>query len=293
MNTLICLTFRRPVCYNIFMDYGVELVGKIGSMALVDERYGDLDYNKFARISRFLKPGMVWVTSGATVIGKLDYIKRNGHALTGATDENNTDYSAQGQAILMDTYRRFIDPVYSVRQLLLEHQHFNNPKSLEHIKQFLLRCKDQAAIPIINYNDPVSSEENRKLEIGQLKSNGINAVELVDNDETAAQVACLLRAKTLLLLTNKDGIYRDLGDPGSLIRRIGGKTADEVISGIDEAKKACKGASRAGANGAGAKLEYIKPCVRQGTRVIIANAAHDIEDILSGAAPSTLIAADE
>jgi len=51
----------------------IELVGKIGSMALIDEKHKDIDYNKFAMIGHWLKPGTVWVTSGAVEIGKVDW----------------------------------------------------------------------------------------------------------------------------------------------------------------------------------------------------------------------------
>ena len=56
-------------------DY--ELVGKIGSMALIRREDNDIDYNIFARLGRELKPGMIWVSSGATEIGRLDYLKFN------------------------------------------------------------------------------------------------------------------------------------------------------------------------------------------------------------------------
>lgn len=273
------------------MNFDVELVGKIGSMALVDSVHGELDYNKFVRISRFLKPGMIWVSSGATVIGRLDYIHRNGKELTGPADDVKADYAAQGQTILMQTYRNFIDSRYSVRQVLLEHNHFNNETNREHIKNLLLRCAEQNAIPIVNYNDCVSSEENRKLEILKLQKAGKHVVELVDNDETAAQVACLVKARLLVILTNLDGIYSDLSNPDSLIREISGKDAAEVIENIDAVKQMCSGASREGANGAKAKLEYIKPCIEIGTKVIIASSRYDLKDIVENKVPCTVIAA--
>ena len=34
-----------------------------------------------------------------------------------------------------------------------------------YIRKFLLRAVSQQAIPIVNYNDPVSFEENRKMEL--------------------------------------------------------------------------------------------------------------------------------
>ena len=271
------------------MKFDTELVGKIGSMALVDSVHGELDYNKFVRISRFLRPGMIWVSSGATVIGRLDYIRRNGKEIEGDPSDVKADYASQGQAILMETYRNFIDPRYSVRQVLIEHNHFNDEVKREHIKNLLLRCASQNAIPIINYNDSATGEENRKWEIERLQSTGKHVVELVDNDETASQVACLVKAETLVILTNLDGIDRDLNDKNSLIPEICGKDAYEVIANIDEVKKLCVGASRVGANGAGAKLEYVKPCVQNGTKVIIASSRFDMEDILAGKVPCTKI----
>ena len=46
------------------MDYQFELVGKIGSMALIRKEDHDIDYNIFSRLGSELKPGMIWVTSG-------------------------------------------------------------------------------------------------------------------------------------------------------------------------------------------------------------------------------------
>ena len=38
-------------------DFDIELVGKIGSMALIDREYQDMNYNIIARLSRELRPG--------------------------------------------------------------------------------------------------------------------------------------------------------------------------------------------------------------------------------------------
>ena len=53
--------------------------------------------------------------------------------------------------------------------------------------------------------------------------------------------------------------------------------------------KVCVGSSREGANGAYAKLEYIKAPLENGTEIYIASPKYSINDILSGAAPSTHI----
>ena len=121
------------------MTFDYELVGKIGSMALIRKADNDIDYNIFSRLGRELRPGMIWVSSGATEIGRLDYMRRQGRELTGDPEEIKADYAAQGQAILMGEYRRYIRPEYSVRQLLVEHTHFNSRLTREYIRQALLR----------------------------------------------------------------------------------------------------------------------------------------------------------
>ena len=267
---------------------GIGLVIKIGSMALIRKQENDIDYNVLARLSAELKPGTALISSGATEIGRLDYIKRTGNELSGERDDVITDYAAQGQAILMSQYRQFIRPEYSVRQVLVEHTHFNDPVKREHIRRLFMRCADQNAIPIINYNDSVSAEENRKLELTVLRKNAETVVECIDNDETAAVIADLTGAETLLILGSTEGIYRDAADPSTLIKFIGGTDEDELEKGIRRLQESCVGASRAGAQGARAKLEYIIPAAKRGT-VIIGHSRHKISDLLSGAVPCTRI----
>ncbi len=269
--------------------FDIELVGKIGSMALVDRVNGDLNYNVIARLSRELRPGYVWVTSGAVEIGKIDYYHRNGEYLDGEDEDNKTDYAAQGQTILMQTYRQFVDSSYSLRQILVEHQHFNDEEKRKHLFELITRCPAQNAIPIINYNDAVSNEENRKFEILHIRERIGRAIECVDNDETASQIACLVKCKTLLILSSTDGIYLQANKPESIVRNVSGKDIYELIDNVDELKTHCSGASRVGAHGAFAKLEYVKEPLKNGTTVYIANSKYSIRDILDGNAPSTRI----
>ena len=268
--------------------FDFEFVGKIGSMALIRKQDNDIDYNIFSRLGRELHPGMIWVSSGAAEIGRLDYLRRFGQELTGDAQEIKADYASQGQAILMMEYRRYIPDKYSVRQLLVEHTHFNDEEKRAYIRRFLLRCADQQAIPIVNYNDPVSIEEVRKMELAHLRAIGADAVECIDNDETASVICQLVHARYLVIFSSVDGIYRDPKDPATLVPAVEGKDADEVIAGIEELQKSCIGASRAGANGAKAKLDFIKAPVRAGTTVIIANGSSRISDVLLGACRRTV-----
>ncbi len=266
-----------------------DIVIKIGSMALIRRDDGDIDYNIFSRLGKSLKPGMLLVSSGATEIGRIDYIKRHGCELSGDVEDIKTDYAAQGQAILMENYREFINPAYSVRQVLLEHSHFNDAEKKEHIYRLLIRAPKQRAIPIINYNDPVSSEENRKMELRKIGNGGRKVVECVDNDETAAVVAMLVKAKTLVILTSVDGIYQNPEDPSTLIEEITAPCADGLEAKVKDAMGCCRGASRDGAQGAAAKLLYSLGPAKAGTQVYISNANNRLEHILSGKAKSTRI----
>ncbi len=271
------------------MKFDIELVDKIGSMALIRETEHDIDYNVFSRLGSELHPGMIWVSSGAVEIGRLDYFKRTGRELDGAKGAVMTDYAAQGQAILMEEYRRYIPSRYPVRQLLVEHTHFNDAEKREHIYQFLMRCVRQEAIPIVNYNDTVSFEENRRWELAQLRSKGHkNVVECIDNDETAAAITALVHPRYLLIFTAAVGIYRVPNEPSTLVERVEGKNAEEVITAIDELQNHCLGASRPGAGGAKTKLEYIKEPIRQGTTVMIASSKYRISDVISGNCPRTI-----
>ncbi len=271
------------------MDYTFDLVGKIGSMALIRKEDKDIDYNIFSRIGNELRPGMIWVTSGATEIGRLDYIKRTGIELSGDSEQDKADYAAQGQAILMQNYRQFVSPEYGIRQLLVEHPHFNDPEKREHIRKLLIRAAMQKTIPIINYNDPVSDEENRKMELVIRKNAGQQVHECVDNDETAAVVADLVKAKTLLLLTSTQGIYQDAADPSTLVREVVASTPDALKKAVQKLQESCNGASRKGANGARVKLEFALSSALKGTTVIIGHAKYRISDLVENRVPCTRI----
>ena len=264
-----------------------DVVVKIGSMAMIREDTNEIDYNRISSLARALRPGYILVSSGATEIGRIDYLHRNGSELRGDLEEIKTDYSAQGQALLMSLYRQFADPRYSLRQVLVEHMHFNDREKADHLRKFFYRAANQNAIPIVNYNDPLSNEETRRMEIAALREERAGIVECVDNDETAAVVASLVGARRLVILTSTNGIYRDLHDPSTLIPEISGESVQEMEAKIDEAMSFCQGASRVGANGAKAKLLYAKQAIENGTEVRIANAKYPLDAILAGDAPST------
>ena len=265
------------------------IVIKVGSMALVNDRGDGVDYNVISQLSKDLNEHTILVTSGAAVVGKLDYIKRNGHALPENDSFYKSDYASQGQTILMNLYREFMNPKYSLRQVLVEHQHFNDVDKRQHLLGLLERCAQQNAVPIVNYNDCISSEECRKMEINLLREKNQDVVECIDNDETATRIAVLTHAKKLLLLTMLEGIFINKDDPSILVKELSSNNRDELIAKITDLQSHCEGASRQGANGAFAKLEYAKFAVQNGIDVIIASSKYRINDILANKVPNTHI----
>ena len=90
-------------------------------------------------------------------------------------------------------------------------------------------------------------------------------------------------------MTGVNGIYKDKDDENTFINEICGKDIYETLSAVEYYQNFCDGASRAGANGARAKLEYIKEPLKNGTTVFIANSIYGINDIIEGRVPSTKI----
>ena len=106
---------------------------------------------------------------------------------------------------------------------------------------------------------------------------------------TAAVIAGLVHARMLVLMTSTEGIYQDPADPATLVRDVTGKTIEEVAEKVHQLQQSCVGASRAGANGAGAKLAYALESVRNGSTVIIGHARHHLSDLVQGRVPCTRI----
>lgn len=170
-----------------------KVVIKIGSALLTDEKHR-LD-DKYIKalvdvISDVWLKGVqvVLVSSGAMAagMGKIDVCKLN------KTLPIRQTYSAVGQPVLMNEYIKHFDTHgIKVAQALLtkydfeDRQHFLNTRDL---LNFLLQ---NGVLPIVNENDVTSVYE---LQFG-------------DNDRLAAQVATIIGADLMILLTDVDGFY--------------------------------------------------------------------------------------
>jgi glutamate 5-kinase len=126
------------------------------------------------------------------------------------------------------------------------------------------------------------------MELFNLRRHQEKVVECIDNDETASEIAALLKSKYLVILTSSEGLLENPQDSNSLIKEVAGKNIYELLDNIDELKKCCVGASRKGANGMKAKLEYISEPVKNGTTVIIGHSKHRLKDLIEGSVERTI-----
>ena len=94
-----------------------------------------------------------------------------------------------------------------VAQLLLTREDINHRTRFLNLRNTLSAVHDLGAIPIINENDTVSTDEIIKITFG-------------DNDILAAMVTHAMRANLLVLLTNVDGLLDANSQPVRLVAEI-------------------------------------------------------------------------
>jgi glutamate 5-kinase len=132
----------------------------------------------------------VLVSSGAVACGRAP-LGLLGRPLTLAQQQAT---SAVGQGALFERYREaFARHGVVAAQVLLSSADVERRESYLNVRNALRALLDLGAIPIVNENDATATEG---LSVG-------------DNDVLAAQLAILLEAQWLVLLTDREGLYVD------------------------------------------------------------------------------------
>ena len=191
---------------------------------------------------------LVLVSSGAIGmgVGKL------------ALDKKPTDIptkqaaAAVGQCELMYTYdRMFTEYNHTVAQILLTGSDFTSQDRHENFNNTIKRLLELGALPIINENDTIATDE----------------IKVGDNDTLSALVAVSVNADLLVILSDVDGLYSS--DPH---KDENAKLIEEVHSITDEIVTLAGGAgSSLGTGGMRTKLTAAKLCTAQGVDTVIAN----------------------
>ena len=173
--------------------------------------------------------------------------------------------AAVGQCELMYVYDKlFSEYNHNVAQILVTGLDLEDPTRYHNIKNTMNRLLELNALPIINDNDTVNTDE----------------ISVGDNDTLGAIVAVSMQADLLVLLSDIDGLYTK--DPhkypdAELISEIAEITPEvEALGG--------KSRSGLGTGGMATKLTAAKKCIARGTDVIIANGSSPsvLYDILEG-----------
>lgn len=159
--------------------------------------------------------------------------------------------AAVGQCELMYTYDKlFSQYSHTVAQLLITGDDVKNETRHTNFSNTISRLLSLGAIPIINENDTVSTEE----------------IGIGDNDTLAAIVAESIKADKLILLSDIDGLYT--ADPhvhpdAKLIHRA--NRVDDAIFSL------AGGSGKLGTGGMVTKLLAAKICLACGCDMIITN----------------------
>ena len=173
--------------------------------------------------------------------------------------------AAVGQCELMYTYDKlFSEYNHTVAQLLITGEDVANEKRHSNFSNTLNRLLELDAIPIINENDTVATDE----------------IVIGDNDTLAAIVAQSVKADTLVLLSDIDGLYT--ADP----HKDPDAKLISVVNKLDESIYALAGVSNStqGTGGMVTKLQAARICMECGCDMVIANGSNpaNLYDIVDG-----------
>ncbi len=204
------------------------------------------------------------VSSGAVAAG-FNLVKPKNEVLT---RKEKQPLAAIGQSMVVRHWQRFFDDV--VAQVLLTSADIKNPERSENARNTFQTLFELGAMPIVNENDTVATEE---LTIG-------------DNDNLVAQVAALTDADLLIICSDINGVYDDnpkTNPEAELVTQFSGVTDETLAVG--------KGSHNPrGTGGMQTKLQAARFASENGIDTIICNGKNEsYMRLFSNQNPGTLI----
>ncbi|MCL6647388.1 MAG: glutamate 5-kinase [Chloroflexi bacterium] len=195
---------------------------------------------------------VIVVTSGAVAAGR--HLLTRTRPLHAASLPLRQILASIGQSRLMASYEHFFgwhDLI--VAQALLTRADLADRRRYLNARTTLISLVEHRVIPIVNENDVVATEEGGELTFG-------------DNDMLSAQVANLVDADLLLILTDTAGLHT--ADP----RRDPQATLISFVPVIDEAVEAMAGGagSALSRGGMASKVRAARLATAGGTAVVVA-----------------------
>lgn len=240
-----------------------RIVVKVGSNVLTTEK-GKLNITRLSSLVdqiAWLKEHryeVILVSSGAVACGRSEL--KVEYALDSV--EQRQLFSAIGQVKLVNLYYDlFREYGIHIGQVLTMKENFQVGEQYDNQRACMEVMLDNGVIPVVNENDTVSVTE----------------LMFTDNDELSGLIAKMMDAKTLVLLSNIDGIFT--GDPknseSQVIRSV--KPSEKLDKYIQSSK------SSAGRGGMESKYNTARTVAEAGIRVIIANGNREniLPDVLT------------
>jgi glutamate 5-kinase len=256
---------------------GKRIVVKIGS-SLVASSQGGLRIDRIHRLAQELgalqtqSRQIIIVSSGAIVAG-LSHL-----AIASYPTELPLQQAAAavGQSRLMRAYETaFEETRHKIAQVLLTHQDLADRRRFLNARHTLITLIQLGVIPIINENDTVAIDE----------------IRFGDNDTLAGQVAHLVDANLLVILSDVDGLYSQdphLNPSADLI---------PLVSTITKDIEDLAGASRTQSSRGGmvTKIRAAKQAGRFGVPTLLLNGEtpNALGEVLEGKPGGTFFSSDQ
>lgn len=250
-----------------------RLVIKVGSALLMQGREGDLNRDWMSTLGADIAAArqrgqeVVLVSSGAIALG------RGSLGLTGAhlTLEQNQAAAAAGQIALAHAWQEILGPrELKVAQILLTLDDTEQRRRYLNARSTLSTLLQLGAIPVINENDTVATQE----------------IRYGDNDRLAARVASMISADCLVLFSDIDGLYNDperLGDPQAHIAEVD-ELNEDIFAMAGEA------GSHFSSGGMKTKLQAARIATEAGASMVLTSgkADHPLQSMIEDRQRSTL-----
>lgn len=210
---------------------------------------------------------VVLVSSGAIGVGSKSLGFNERPKLT----KEKQAAAAVGQAKLMQIYQTFFSTYgQDVAQILLTRTDFENPTRRTNIENTFSVLLTNSIVPILNANDTTSTYE----------------IEFSDNDRLAANVAVLLKADLLILLTDIDALYDSDPRCNADAKRI--RVVEKVTAEVEE--MAGTAGSKFSVGGMATKISAGKICADGEVDMVVADGSDPeiLEKIIDGEDVGTL-----
>lgn len=229
-----------------------RLIIKIGSALLVNDESGEIQHDWLDALAddiaecRGRGQDVLVVSSGAIAVGRHHLALNEGSLRL----EEKQAAAATGQIRLAHAYQATLARHnLTIAQILLTPADTEERRRHLNARSTLTQLLQLGAIPVINENDTVATQE----------------IRFGDNDRLAARVAAMISADTLVLLSDVDGLYD--ADPSQ------DKTAQHIpeVHTITSEIEAMAGTQTSGYSSGGmtTKLQAAKIAVAAGCRMAI------------------------